>query len=281
MNRLDTSRRVQVISALVEGSSLRSTSRMTGVAINTVVKLAVDAGAACSDYQDRVMRNLNCQRLQVDEIWSFCYAKARNVTPEIIAKNPNAGDTWTFTAIDADTKLIPCWLIGPRDGVTARIFVNDLAARLANRVQLTSDGHSMYVQAVTGAFHGDVDFAQLVKLYGNDPEAEKRYSPATCIGCEKYPMIGDPDPKHISTSYVERANLSMRMGMRRFTRLTNAFSKKIENHAAAVALYFMYYNFARVHQTLRCSPAMAAKVDNRLWEIKDIVAMIEAYENSN
>lgn len=254
---------------------------MSGVAINTVVKLAIDAGAACADYQDRVMRNLTCQRLQVDEIWAFCYAKAKNVTPEIAAKNPFAGDTWTFTGICADTKLIPCWLIGPRDGVTARIFVNDLAARLANRIQLTTDGHSMYLQAVEGAFHGEVDFAQLVKLYGNDPEAEKRYSPATCIGCERKAVTGSPDPDHISTSYVERANLSMRMGMRRFTRLTNAFSKKIENHAAAVALYFMYYNFARVHKTLRCSPAMAAGVDNRLWEIKDIVAMIDAHENSN
>lgn len=281
MNRLDSRRRSQIISALVEGNSLRSTSRMSGVAINTVVKLAIDAGAACADYQDRIMRNLTCQRLQVDEIWAFCYAKAKNVTPEIAAKNPFAGDTWTFTGICADTKLIPCWLIGPRDGVTARIFINDLAARLANRIQLTTDGHSMYLQAVEGAFHGEVDFAQLVKLYGNDPEAEKRYSPATCIGCERKAVTGNPDPDHISTSYVERANLSMRMGMRRFTRLTNAFSKKIENHAAAVALYFMYYNFARIHKTLRCSPAMAAGVDNRLWEIKDVVAMIEAHENSN
>ncbi len=281
MNRLDAIRRAQVIAALVEGNSLRSTSRMTGVAINTVVKLALDAGAACADYQDRVMRNLTCQRLQVDEIWALCYAKAKNVTPEIAAKNPHAGDTWTFTGICANSKLIPCWLIGPRDGVTARIFVNDLAARLANRIQLTTDGHSMYLQAVEGAFHGDVDFPQLQKLYGNDPEAEERYSPATCIGCERKTVTGGPEPAHISTSYVERANLSMRMGMRRFTRLTNAFSKKIENHAAAVALYFMYYNFARVHETLRCSPAMAADVDSRLWEIKDIVEMIEAYENSN
>jgi len=281
MNRLDAKRRTQVISALVEGSSLRSTSRMTGVAINTVVKLAVDAGAACSEYQDRVMRNLKCQRVQVDEIWSFCYAKAKNVTPEIAAKNPHAGDAWTFTAIDADSKLIPCWLIGPRDAVTARIFINDLAERLTERIQLTSDGLAVYPQAIDRAFRGDIDYAQLIKIYGNDPEGQKRYSPAECIGCEKHPVIGYPDAEHISTSYVERANLSMRMGMRRFTRLTNAFSKKIENHAAAVALYFMYYNFARVHTTLRCSPAMAAGVDNRLWDIKDIVAMIEAYENSN
>lgn len=281
MNRLDSDRRAQVIVALVEGNSLRSTSRMTGVAINTVVKLAVDAGAACSDYQDRVMRNLNCQRLQIDEIWSFCYAKAKNVTPKIAAKNPFAGDTWTFTGIDADSKLIPCWLIGPRDGVTARMFVNDLANRLSNRIQLTSDGLKAYLEAVESAFHGDVDYAMLQKLYGNDPEAEKRYSPAKCIGCERTVIDGQPDPAHISTSYVERANLSMRMGMRRFTRLTNAFSKKIENHAAAVALYFMYYNFARVHKTLRCSPVMAAGVDNRLWQISDIVAMIEAHEKSN
>lgn len=281
MNRLDADSRARIITALVEGCSLRSTSRMTGVAINTVVKLAVDAGAACSEYQNRLMRNLKCQRLQVDEIWSFCYAKAKNVTPEIAAKNPHAGDTWTFTGIDADTKLIPCWLIGPRDAVTARMFINDLAERLTERVQLTTDGLSVYLKAVERAFGHEIDYAQLVKIYGNDPEGEKRYSPAVCIGCEKHAQIGNPDPAHISTSYVERANLSMRMGMRRFTRLTNAFSKKIENHAAAVALYFQFYNFARVHKTLRCSPAMAAGVDNRLWEIKDIVDMIAAHENSN
>src|SRR5712692_452952 len=196
MNRLDAIRRAQVIAALVEGNSLRSTSRMTGVAINTVVKLALDAGAACADYQDRVMRNLTCQRLQVDEIWALCYAKAKNVTPEIAAKNPHAGDTWTFTGICANSKLIPCWLIGPRDGVTARIFVNDLAVRLANRIQLTRDGHSMYLQAVEHAFGHDIDYAMLVKLYGSDSEGEKRYSPAVCIGCEKHAQIGSPDPAH-------------------------------------------------------------------------------------
>ncbi len=281
MNRLDAGHRSRVISAMVEGNSLRATSRMTGVAINTVVKLAVDAGAACSNYQDRVMRNLNCDRVQIDEIWSFCYAKAKNVTPEIAAKNPYAGDTWTFTAIDADTKLIPCWFIGPRDMTSARIFITDLAERLDNRIQLTTDGLGVYPQAVDRAFGSKIDYAQLVKIYGESSDGQKRYSPAECIGCERHPIIGNPDPDHISTSYVERANLSMRMGMRRFTRLTNAFSKKIENHAAAVALYFMYYNFARVHKTLRCSPAMAAGVDNRLWEISDIVAMTEAHENSN
>jgi IS1 family transposase len=281
MNRLDASRRAQIISSLVEGNSLRSTSRMTDVAINTVVKLAVSAGAACSEYQDRVMRNLNCQRIQVDECWAFCYAKAKNVTPEIAAKHPGAGDVWTWAAIDADSKLIPCWIIGPRDGVTARIFVSDLASRLADRIQLTSDGLSVYLQAVERAFRGDVDYAQLVKIYGDSSEGQKRYSPAECIGCERKAVVGYPDPAHVSTSYIERANLSLRMGMRRFTRLTNGFSKKIENHAASVALFLMYYNFARVHKTLRCSPAMAAGVDSRLWEIKDIVAMIDAYENSN
>ncbi len=270
-----------VIRCLLEGTSLRSTSRITGVAINTVVKLAVDAGAACADYQDRVMRNLKCQRLQCDEIWSFCYAKAKNVTPEIAAKNPAAGDTWTWTAVDADSKLIPCWLIGQRDAVAAREFMEDLAGRLTNRVQLTTDGLRTYLTAVEKAFGNDIDYATLVKIYGIAEGAEKRYSPAVCLGCESHVITGTPDPAHINTSYVERANLSMRMGMRRFTRLTNAFSKKIENHAAAVALWFMHYNFARVHQTLRCSPAMAAGVDGRLWEIKDIVAMIEAYENSN
>jgi len=254
---------------------------MTGVAINTVVKLAVDAGAACSDYQDRILRNLNCKRVQVDECWCFCYAKAKNVTPEIAAKHPHVGDVWTWAAIDADSKLIPCWIVGARDGVSARMFVSDLASRLADRVQLTSDGLGAYLKAVEHAFRGDVDYAQLVKVYNETSEGQKRYSPAECIGCTKNVVVGYPDPEHVSTSYIERANLSMRMGMRRFTRLTNAFSKKIENHAASVALYFMYYNFARVHKTLRCSPAMAAGVDNRLWEIKDIVSMIEAHENSN
>ncbi len=281
MNRLDSSKRAQIISSLVEGNSLRSTSRMTGVAINTVVKLAVEAGAACSQYQDRVLRNLNCQRVQIDECWSFCYAKAKNVTPEIAAKHPGAGDAWTWAAIDADSKLISCWIIGPRDGVTARMFVADLADRLADRIQLTSDSLPAYLKAVEHAFRGEVDYAMLHKVYTNPVEGQKRYSPADCIGCEKKAIVGYPDMEHVSTSYIERANLTLRMGMRRFTRLTNGFSKKIENHAASVALFMMYYNVARVHKTLRCSPAMAAGVDNRLWEINDIVAMIEAHENSN
>jgi IS1 family transposase len=280
MNRLDAETRCRVVACLVEGNSIRATVRMTGAAKNTVTKLLVELGAACLDYQDRAFQNLPCKRVQVDECWAFCYAKAKNVTPEILAKNPNAGDAWTWAAIDADTKLIPSWIIGPRDGVTARMFVNDLADRLADRIQLTSDGLAVYLQAVERAFRGEVDYAQLVKVYGNDPEGQKRYSPAECIGCEKHAIVGDPDPRHVSTSYIERANLTMRMGMRRFTRLTNAFSRKIENHSAAVALHMMHYNFVRIHQTLRTTPAMAAGVTNRLWEIADIVALLD-HESSN
>lgn len=275
MNRLDTETRCRVIAALVEGVSIRSTVRMTGVAKNTIQKLLLELGAACSEYQDRVFVNLPCKRIQVDECWAFCYAKAKNVTREIAAKNPCAGDTWTWAAIDADSKLIPSWIIGPRDGVTARIFVSDLAGRLADRIQLTSDGLAAYLNAVERAFRGDVDYAQLVKIYGETSEGQKRYSPAECIGCEKKAVVGYPDPAHVSTSYIERANLTMRMGMRRFTRLTNAFSKKIENHTAAVALHMMHYNFVRIHQTLRTTPAMAAGVTNRLWEIADIVALLD------
>jgi IS1 family transposase len=274
MNKLDTAKRVQIVAALVEGCSIRATVRMTGASKNTIVKLLVEIGAACSDYLDRHLVNLSCKRVQVDEIWSFCYAKAKNVTPEIAAKNPFAGDVWTWVAIDADTKLIPSWIVGPRDGVTARIFVNDLAARLANRIQLTSDGLKAYLLAVEKAFQGEVDYAQLQKLYGNPVEGEKRYSPAECIGCERHIIDGNPDPDHISTSYIERQNLTMRMSMRRFTRLTNAFSKKIENHVANIALHVMHYNFARVHQTLRVTPAMEAGISNRLWSIEDIVGLL-------
>jgi IS1 family transposase len=218
--------------------------------------------------------NLNCKRVQIDEIWSFCYAKAKNVTPEIAAKNPFAGDVWTWIAIDADSKLIASWIIGPRDSVTARMFVNDLAGRLANRIQLTSDGLSVYLAAVEKAFRGEVDYAMLQKIYNDTTEGQKRYSPAECIGCERKVIDGYPDPKHISTSYVERQNLTMRMSMRRFTRLTNAFSKKIENHVAMVALHVMHYNYVRIHQTLRVSPAMAAGVSKQLWEIEDIVRLM-------
>jgi IS1 family transposase len=247
---------------------------MTGVAKNTIVKLLVDLGAACSNYLDEHLVNLSCKRVQVDEIWSFCYAKAKNVTPEIAAKNPFAGDVWTWVAIDADTKLIPSWIVGPRDGVTARIFVNDLARRLANRIQLTSDGLSVYLAAVEKAFHGEVDYAMLQKIYNDTTEGQKRYSPAECIGCEKKIIDGYPDPAHISTSYIERQNLTMRMSMRRFTRLTNAFSKKIENHVAMVALHVMHYNYVRIHQTLRVTPAMEAGISNHAWDIQEIVSLM-------
>jgi IS1 family transposase len=250
------------------------------MARNTIDKLLVELGAACLDYQDRTLRNLNCNRVQIVECWAFCYAKQKVVTEVIAARNPFAGDVWTWAAIDADSKLIPCWIIGPRDGVTARVFVNDLADRLADRIQLTSDGLNAYLVAVEKAFRGDVDYAMLVKIYGAVNDGEKRYSPAQCIGSEKHAIVGYPDPAHVSTSYIERANLTMRMGMRRFTRLTNAFSRKIENHSAAVALHLMYYNFSTIHQALKTSPAMAAGVTTELWEIEDIIALLDQ-EKSN
>ena len=275
MNKLTTAERVRVVAALVEGNSIRFTVRMTGVAKNTIVKLLLDLGAACSDYQDRTLRNLKCRRLQVDEIWSFVYAKQKNV-PTAKAAPEIAGDVWTFTAIDAETKLIPCWMLGSRDLGTATEFIRDLAGRLANRVQITTDGHKPYVNAVEDAFAAGVDFAQLVKLYGADRAGEARYSCANYVSCRKVEVTGSPDLKHVSTSYVERANLTMRMSMRRFTRLTNGFSKKAQNLAAAVALHFMHYNFARIHQSLRITPAMAAGVSDHLWEIEEIIALLDA-----
>ncbi|HYN10815.1 MAG TPA: DDE-type integrase/transposase/recombinase [Vicinamibacterales bacterium] len=276
MNRLRTPQRVAVVKALVEGNSIRSTVRLTGVAKNTVVKLLVELGAAVAEYQDKTLRNLPSKRVQCDEIWSFCYAKKKNVTPEIRKKNPAAGDVWTWTAIDSDSKLIVSFYVGSRDTTSAMEFLRDTAGRLTNRVQLTTDGHKPYLSAVDYAFGTEIDYATLVKLYGKDPaEDEKRYSPAVCIGCERTVVSGDPDPDHISTSHVERQNLSMRMSMRRFTRLTNAFSRKLENHMAAVALYFMWYNFGRVHQTLRVTPAMEAGVTDHVWSVEEIVALLE------
>lgn len=277
MNRLDPARQAQVIACLVEGNSIRSTVRMTGVAKNTVAKLLVEIGAACAKYQDETFRNLKLNRIQCDEIWSFVYAKQKNVTTEMLS-DKHAGDVWTWTAIDSETKLVPCWMIGGRDAVAAHAFINDLAARLASRVQLTTDGFKAYLSAIEGVFGADIDYAMLVKIYGETVEGQKRYSPAECLGCKKEKRIGDPDPKHISTSYVERQNLTMRMSMRRFTRLTNAFSKKVENHAAALALHFMHYNFARKHQTLKMSPAMAAGITTKLWSIAHIVALLD-YSN--
>jgi IS1 family transposase len=280
MNRLDRKTRAQILHLLCEGQSIRVVTRLTGCSKNTVAKLLVSAGHACSAYQDKTLRKLPCKRVQMDEIWSFVYAKAKNV--EAAKRAPaTAGDVWTWTAICADTKLIVSWLLGARDLDAAIAFTTDLESRLASRVQLTSDGHAPYLLAVPGAFADQVDYAMLVKTYGADPQAEKRYSPAICTGAKKKPVEGNPDPKHISTSYVERSNLTMRMHMRRFTRLTNAFSKKVENHAAAIALHTMYYNFVRIHQTLRVTPAMAAKVSDKLWEIGDIVDLVEQWELAN
>ncbi len=277
MNRLDTKRRAQVVCCLIEGSSINSTVRMTGVSKNTVLKFLVEIGSACSAFLNETMRNLPCQRLQADEAWSFCYCKQKQVTSEI-AERQIAGDVWVWCAIDADTKLMPCWLLGKRDAGCATEFIQDLANRLAHRVQLTTDGLKVYVNAVIDAFADDVDYAVLHKIYGAEPANEARYSPAKCIGCEKQEVLGSPDPKHISTSYIERQNLTMRMSMRRFTRLTNAFSKKIENHSAAVALYMMYYNFGRKHLTLGTSPAVKAGLTDHIWSVEEIIGLLEAAE---
>jgi IS1 family transposase len=273
MNKLTREKQIQVVAALIEGNSIRATCRMTGVAKNTVVKLLVDLGKACLEYQDKALRNLPCKSIQCDEIWAFCYAKEKNA-PEGKKGQFGYGDVWTFTALCADTKLVPSWYIGRRDMECATEFMRDLAGRLCNRVQLTTDGHKMYLEAVEDAFGGEIDFSQLVKIYGNAEEGQKRYSPAECIGTEKHKITGNPEDKGISTSYVERQNLTMRMNMRRFTRLTNGFSKKVENLACAVALHFMYYNFCRVHQTLRVTPAMEAGVTDYVWEIEDVLDLL-------
>ncbi len=261
------------MAALVEGNSIRATCRMTGVAKNTVVKLLVDLGVACRDYQNKALRNLTCNKIQCDEIWAFCYAKEKNV-PGDKKGQFGYGDVWTFTALDADTKLILTWFVGRRDIACATNFMKDLASRLKNRVQLTTDGHKMYLEAVQDAFGREIDFSQLVKVYGNTEESQKRYSPALCIGIEKIKINGNPKDESISTSFVERQNLTMRMNMRRLTRLTNGFSKKVDNLGYALALHFMYYNFCRIHQTLRVTPAMAAKVTDKLWEIEDILNLL-------
>ena len=280
MNKLSRDDRSRILHLLCEGTSIRAVTRLTGASKKAISKLMVDAGQAADWYQDRVFRNLTCKRVQVDEIWAFIYAKQKNVAAA--KKAPaNAGDVWTWTAIDADTKLIPSWFIGGRDSDAAIIFMDDLRSRLANRVQLTSDGHKAYLEAVEGAFGGDVNYAQLVKLYGAASESAKgHYSPAECTGAHKQIIEGNPDPKHISTSYAERSNLSVRMHTRRFTRLTNGFSKKVENHAHSVALFALYYNFVRIHSALRTTPAMAASVTKRLWEMADIVDVLEAWEAS-
>lgn len=275
MNQLPNERRVQVIKCLCEGTSIRSTVRLTGVAKNTVVKLLREIGSACVAFHDATLKNLPCRKIQCDEIWSFCYAKDKNVPAEKRGQF-GFGDVWTWTALCPDTKLVASWMVGTREASTAYEFMQDLAGRLANRVQLTTDGHRAYLTAVESAFGADIDYSMLIKLYGNDRESEARYSPPECIGTRTANISGFPKPEHVSTSHVERHNLTMRMTMRRFARLTNAFSKKIENHIAALALYFVYYNFCRVHQTLRVTPAMEAGLADHVWKIEEVVGLLTA-----
>jgi len=280
MNKLPIQKKVQIINLLVEGSSLRAASRIADCSINTVTKLLVDVGKACQKFHNEKVVNVSTKRIQCDEIWSFVYAKDKNATQE--QKQGGAGDAWTWVGIDADTKLVVSWFVGNRDADSANIFMNDVATRLKNRVQLTTDGLKAYLEAVTENFGSQIDFAQLIKLYGGSEGAgnEKKYSPAECTGAKKHTVSGNPDPKHISTSYVERQNLTMRMHMRRFTRLTNAFSKKIENHCYAIALHFVYYNFVKIHKTLRVPPAMEAGLIKRLMSIEDIVKLTEQNGNN-
>lgn len=271
MNRLSLQDRARILHFLVEGNSMRATSRMADVSINTVTKLLVDVGYACARFQDQAIQNLSSKRIQCDEIWAFCYAKAKNAPADMKATG-RAGDIWTWTALDADSKLIVSWLVGDRDVRAATRFMNDVAKRVKNRVQLTTDGHKGYLVAADSAFSDKVDYAMLVKLYGEQAGStpERKYSPGECCGTETKEVCGNPDPAHISTSFVERQNLTMRMSMRRFTRLTNGFSKKVQNHAHAVALHFMYYNFARVHKTLRVTPAMQAGIADHVWSLEEI-----------
>lgn len=273
---LSREKQIQIIAALVEGNSLRATTRMCDVAFNAVLNFLPRVGMACAEYQDKAFRNLRCKRIQCDECWSFCYAKDKNLPTSKQGKF-GFGSVWTWVAIDADTKLVPSFMVGNRDMPSACMFIDDLACRLAGRIQLTTDGLTVYLNAVENAFGADIDYAQLIKIYGASQE-KTRYSPAECIGCDTKIAQGNPEPKHISTSYVERQNLSMRMGMRRFTRLTNTFSKKVENHAYMIALYYMHYNFVRRHQALRVSPAMEAGVTNRLWNLDDIVALVPPFK---
>ena len=277
MNKLPHEKRAQALQMMAEGISLRAMTRLTGISRTTLIKLLEDAGQAFSEYQDRALVNLPCKRIQVDEAWAFCYAKQKNV-PTAKAAPEGAGDIWTWVGLDADTKLVASWYVGARDSEAAATFIDDLAPRLASRVQLTSDGHKPYLEAIEGAFGADIDYAMLVKVYGAAPEGQRRYSPAICTGAHKHRVEGNPDPKHVSTSFVERQNLNIRMGNRRMTRLTNAFSKKAKNHEHMMAIYFMHYNFVRIHQTLRVTPAMAAGVTPKLWEMSDLVKVLEDWE---
>ncbi|MDB5439363.1 MAG: transposase [Caulobacteraceae bacterium] len=277
MNKLPLAKRVQILAMLCEGSSMRSISRVAGVSINTVTKLLIDAGETCLAMHDDLVRDVKASKIQCDEIWSFCYAKQKNVAAATAAPD-GAGDVWTWTAIDAETKLMVSYFVGDRSGESAMVLMDDLRGRLSNRVQLTTDGHKAYLEAVEGAFGGDVDYAQLVKLYGATVTAPGRYSPAECIGARKQRVEGNPDENHVSISHVERMNLSIRMQNRRFTRLTNGFSKKLDNHIHALALYFAFYNFCRIHKSLRMSPAMLAGVSDHLWSLEDIANRIEAVQ---
>ena len=278
MNRLSTGRRAAIIGSLVEGNSIRATVRMTGAAKNTITKLLADLGEACAEYQDGVFQQLPCRVVEADEIWAYCYAKNKNV-PEQFKGTPGYGDVWTFTALCADTKLAPSWLVGERTKYDAAVFLEDLASRLAGRIQLSTDGHPMYDSSVRQAFGVDVDWAVIQKTYAADPAQGGKYSPAVCTGTKRRVLKGDPDPDRISTSYVERQNLTMRMGMRRFTRLTNGFSRKVENLAHAVSLHFMHYNFARPHKSLKerypRTPAMAAGVADHIWSLEEIAALLD------
>jgi IS1 family transposase len=281
MNQLSTEKREQIVACLVEGSSLRATARMTGTSLNTVTKLLTDLGTVCSIYQDRALQDLGCERVQCDEIWSFVGAKQKNVKPERRAEG--WGDTWTWTALDADSKLVLSYRVGPRDLREASAFMNDVASRLRNRVQLTTDGLNTYLLAVRGAFKGDVDYAMVVKVFGSDQDSrkpERRYSPSVCLEAIPHPVTGNPDPDHISTSHVERLNLTTRMSVRRFTRLTNAHSKKVANHIAAISLHFMHYNFCRVHQTLKTTPAVAAGVTDHVWTLHELIGLLEHAETA-
>jgi IS1 family transposase len=286
MNRLSTEQRARIIGCLVEGNSIRATVRLTGAAKNTIVKLLLDLGSACSDYQDHALRGLSCERIQVDEIWSFVGCKKANVKPE---HNADFGDAWTFVAIDADTKLVPSWFVGQRTAEDAFAILSDLRSRLASRMQLSTDGHQMYLSATADTFGPDLDYAMVVKKFKSQPKPENtKYSPSPCKFVTIKKVSGSPDPAHISTSYVERQNLTIRMSMRRFTRLTNAFSRKLENLTAAVSLHFMFYNFGRPHQTLtkraggiKTTPAMAGGVADHVWTLTEIAGLLDLNSDSN
>src|ERR1035437_1908312 len=278
MNRLPIAKRVQILSLLCEGSSMRSISRLVDVSINTVTRELVLAGQVCADFHDRTVRAVPSKRVQCDEIWSFVEMKEARARQKKMERPQNVGDTWTWTGLDADSKLLISWFIGSRNADAATTFMRDVASRLTNRVQLTTDGHRAYLDAVAAAFGGDIDYAMLVKMYGTPADGERRYTPPVCLSAESTVIRGNPDREHINTSYVERANLTMRMTRRRFTRLTNAFSKKFENHCHMVALYAVWYNFIRIHKTLRCTPAMEAGVTDRLFSFEDLVGIVDEWE---